>query len=40
MKRMNGGNNNNTYYKDSSDGGSTIDYNKDSYIPFLKKFYS
>ena len=32
------GNNNNNYYRGRSGGGSTIDYNKDSYIPFLKNF--
>ena len=32
------GNNNNPNYRGSSGGGSEIDFNKDSYIPFLKKF--
>ena len=32
------GNNNNTEYSGSSGDGSDIEYNKDSYIPFLKKF--
>lgn len=32
------GNNNNTSYNGSSGGGSSIEYNKDTYIPFLKKF--
>jgi len=31
------GNNNNSEYNGSSGGGSEIDYNKDSYVPFLKK---
>ena len=32
------GNNNNDEYNGCSGGGSAIDYNKDNYIPFLKKF--
>ena len=32
------GDNNNSEYNGSSGGGSCIDYNKDTYIPFLKKF--
>jgi hypothetical protein len=32
------GNNNNTEYSGSSGGGSFIDYNKDTFIPFLKNF--
>jgi hypothetical protein len=32
------GNNNNIHYRGSSGGGSTIDFNKDTYVPFLKKF--
>jgi hypothetical protein len=32
------GNNNNLEYNGSSGCGSDIDFNKDSYIPFLKKF--
>ena len=32
------GNNNNTEYCGSSGGGSHINYNKDTYVPFLKKF--
>ena len=32
------GNNNNFEYKGSSGGGSDIDFNKDSYVPFLNKF--
>jgi hypothetical protein len=32
------GNNNNPHYNGSSGTGSTINYNKDSYVPFLKKF--
>jgi hypothetical protein len=32
------GNNNIDDYSGSSGGGSDIDYNKDSYIPFLKTF--
>ena len=32
------GNNNNTEYNGSSGEGSKIDYNKDNYVPFLKKF--
>ena len=32
------GNNNNTEYSGSSGGGSDIDFNKDNYVPFLKKF--
>jgi hypothetical protein len=32
------GNNNNTEYNGSSGGGSSIEYNKDTYVPFLKKF--
>ena len=32
------GNNNNDKYNGSSGSGSDIDYNKDTYIPFLKKF--
>lgn len=31
-------NNNNTEYKGSSGPGSSINYNKDTYVPFLKKF--
>ena len=32
------GNNNIDEYKGSSGEGSDINYNKDNYIPFLKKF--
>jgi hypothetical protein len=32
------GNNNNIKYSGSSGGGSTIDYNKDLYIPFLRNY--
>jgi hypothetical protein len=32
------GNNNNVEYNGSSGPGSDIDYNKDSYVPFLKNF--
>jgi hypothetical protein len=32
------GNNNNSEYNGSSGGGSSVEYNKDTYIPFLKKF--
>ena len=32
------GNNNNNEYTGSSGGGSEIEYNKDTYIPFLKNF--
>ena len=32
------GNNNNSEYSGSSGGGSDINYNKDSYVPFLKEF--
>ena len=32
------GNNNNVEYNGSSGGGSALDYNKDTYVPFLKKF--
>jgi len=32
------GSNNNNVYKGTSGGGSDIDYNKETYIPFLKKF--
>jgi len=32
------GNNANAYYNGSSGGGSDINYNKDTYVPFLKKF--
>jgi hypothetical protein len=32
------GSNNNAEYNGSSGGGSTIDYNKCTYVPFLKKF--
>lgn len=32
------GNNNNAEYKGSSGGGSDVEYNKDTYIPFLKKY--
>lgn len=32
------GDNQNTMYKGSSGGGSDIDFNRDSYVPFLKKF--
>jgi len=32
------GNNNNTEYNGSSGSGSDINYNKENYIPFLKKF--
>jgi hypothetical protein len=32
------GNNNNNNYSGSSGGGSDINYNKNTYIPFLKKF--
>jgi len=32
------GNNNNKEYAGSSGGGSSIEYNKDTYIPFLKKY--
>ena len=32
------GNNNIIEYNGSSGGGSALDYNKDTYVPFLKKF--
>lgn len=32
------GNNNVAEYSGSSGGGSTLNYNKDTYVPFLKKF--
>jgi hypothetical protein len=32
------GNNNNDKYSGSSGGGSFIEFNKDTYVPFLKKF--
>jgi hypothetical protein len=32
------GNNNNPEYSGSSGGGSDINYNRDTYVPFLKKF--
>jgi hypothetical protein len=32
------GNNNNNEYNGSSGGGSDVDYNKDTYVPFLKNF--
>ena len=32
------GDSNNNNYRGTSGGGSDIDYNKDTYIPFLKKF--
>ena len=32
------GNNNNAEYNGSSGGGSEVDYNKDTYVPFLKKY--
>jgi hypothetical protein len=32
------GNNNNTEYNGSSGSGSDVDYNKDTYVPFLKKY--
>jgi hypothetical protein len=32
------GNNNNTEYNGSSGGGSDIDFNKNTYVPFFKKF--
>lgn len=32
------GSNNNQTYAGSSGGGSSVDYNKDTYIPFLRKF--
>jgi len=32
------GNNHNNDYNGSSGGGSDIDYNKNTYVPFLKKF--
>jgi hypothetical protein len=32
------GDNNNPEYNGSSGGGSDLDYNKDTYVPFLKKF--
>ena len=32
------GDNNNREYNGSSGGGSDLDYNKDTYVPFLKKF--
>ena len=32
------GSNNNSEYSGSSGSGSTINYNKESYVPFLKKF--
>lgn len=32
------GTNNNSEYKGSSGGGSEIDYNKNTYIPFIQKF--
>jgi hypothetical protein len=32
------GNNNNSEYSGSSGGGSDIDYNKETYVPFLRRF--
>jgi hypothetical protein len=32
------GNNHNTEYNGGSGSGSAVDYNKDTYVPFLKKF--
>ena len=32
------GDNNNPSYKGSSGEGSDINYNKDDYVPFIKKF--
>jgi hypothetical protein len=32
------GDNNNSEYNGSSGGGSDLDFNKDTYVPFLKKF--
>jgi hypothetical protein len=32
------GNNNNSSYNGSSGEGSTVEFNKDTYVPFLKKF--
>jgi len=37
-ENSNWGNNNNNDYNGSSGGGSDIDYNKNTYVPFLKKF--
>jgi hypothetical protein len=34
------GNNDNTEYSGSSDNGSRVDYNKFTYIPFLKNLLS
>lgn len=33
------GDNNDDEYSGSSGGGSFIEYNKDTYVPFLKKLY-
>ena len=32
------GNNQNNFYMGSSGGGSEVNYNKDTYVPFLKNF--
>ena len=32
-------NNNNVFYSGSSGGGSSLEYNRYTYIPFIKKFY-
>jgi hypothetical protein len=37
-KQIWGNNNSNSEYNGSSGGGSTVDFNKEKYIPFLKKF--
>jgi len=34
------GDNNNKEYNGSSGGGSDVDYNKNTYVPFLKNFIS
>jgi hypothetical protein len=34
------GNNNVQEYQGSSGSGSSINYNKDTYVPFLKKVYN
>jgi hypothetical protein len=37
-ENKNWGDNNNPEYSGSSGNGSEINYNKDTYVPFLKKF--
>jgi hypothetical protein len=38
MNRRYGGDNNNNEYNGSSGGGSEIEYNKNTYVPFLRNF--